>query len=108
MLGALRRLGLTPVHRRTFAPLLHSSTSQRVLANARTIHMASALIRLTEVKRRTGLGRSTIYMMMDTGQFPSSIKIGGRAVAWVEAEVDDWVKSRIVESRSAGADAVRV
>jgi prophage regulatory protein len=55
------------------------------------------LIRLREVKVMTGLGRSTIYA---DPKFPRSVKIGARAVAWVESEVREWVETRIRDWRS--------
>ncbi len=51
------------------------------------------IIRLPEVRRRTGLGRATIYDFMRRGRFPSSIRLGGRSVGWIEAEIDNWVAS---------------
>lgn len=51
------------------------------------------LIRLPEVLARTGLCRQTIWRMECDGQFPPRRRIGARAVAWVEAEVDAWVDS---------------
>ncbi|WP_370551999.1 helix-turn-helix transcriptional regulator [Haliea sp. E1-2-M8] len=38
-----------------------------------------------------------MYDMASRGQFPSPIKIGPRASAWVAAEVDAWIERRIVE-----------
>lgn len=52
----------------------------------------SKLIRLCAVKELTGLSRSAIYAAAD---FPQSVKIGPRAVAWVEAEIQDWISARI-------------
>jgi prophage regulatory protein len=52
------------------------------------------LLRLPAVRQMTGLSRSTIYT--DPG-FPQSVKIGDRAVAWVEDEIIDWVGARIAE-----------
>ncbi len=40
------------------------------------------IIRLNDVKARTGLSRSTIYHYISTGNFPSQIKLGSRAVGW--------------------------
>ena len=64
-------------------------------------------IRLSEVLRRTGYGRTSIYRKMEDGSFPKSVKLGGppseptafdsRAVAWIEDEVDQWIESRIEE-----------
>ena len=65
-------------------------------------------IRLSEVLSRTGYGRTTIYRKMEDGSFPRSVKLDGppkdpeafdsRAVAWIEEEVEQWIKSRIEES----------
>lgn len=57
-------------------------------------------LRLPEVMARTGLSRSTIYMRLDEGRFPRPVALGGRAVGWIEAEVDEWMRERIAASRS--------
>ena len=51
-------------------------------------------IRLREVLYRTGLGRSTVYRWMDEGRFPKSVRLGGRSVAWIEHEIDEWLQDR--------------
>jgi len=57
--------------------------------------MALSFLRLPAVKNRTGLSRSTIYLRIADGTFPKPVNLGGRAVGWVESEVDDWVRKRI-------------
>jgi prophage regulatory protein len=52
------------------------------------------LLRRPDVERRTGLSRSTIYARMAAGKFPQAVSLG-RAVAWVEAEIDAWIEERI-------------
>lgn len=52
------------------------------------------LIRLAEVKRRTGMSTSTIYRWMKAGKFPRSRSLGFIA-AWSEAEVEAWIKAAI-------------
>lgn len=52
------------------------------------------VIRLPEVRSRTGLSRSTIYAMMASGMFPKPVKLGQRAVGWVENEIGEWLNSR--------------
>ncbi len=47
------------------------------------------MIRLPEVMLKTGLGRSSIYKKMSEGTFPKCHKIGERAVAWFEHEIDE-------------------
>lgn len=58
-----------------------------------------SFLRLPEVKRMTGLSRSSIYMQIKTGQFPAPVKLGGRAVGWVEDEILTWARDRVLESR---------
>jgi len=58
------------------------------------------VLRRKQVESRTGLSHSTIYARIAAGLFPSSIDLGGgRAVGWLESEIDQWVQSRINESR---------
>ena len=63
--------------------------------------MATAILRLPAVKARTGLSRSTIYLRIAEGSFPKPVSLGGRAVGWIEAEVNDWLKQQIETSRQA-------
>jgi prophage regulatory protein len=56
------------------------------------------LLRLPAVKEITGLSRSTIYA---DPTFPQSVKIGERAVAWVEDEIKEWIAARIAEREAA-------
>jgi len=53
--------------------------------------MTTAILRLPTVKARTGLSRSTIYLRISEGHFPTPIPLGGRAVGWIETEIDDWL-----------------
>ena len=63
--------------------------------------MQPSLIRLKKVEAKTGLKKSMVYDLMNKGEFPKSIKIGERAVAWIESEVDQWIQNKIPESRQA-------
>lgn len=55
---------------------------------------SSRLIRLSEVRLRTGLGRSSIYRKMDEGTFPRSRQLSDRAVAWLMSDIDHWIDTR--------------
>ena len=52
------------------------------------------LLRLDQVIHRVGLGRSTIYRRVYEGTFPPPLKIGDRAIAWRQSEVEQWIKKR--------------
>ena len=61
------------------------------------------LLRMREVCRRTGKGRSEIYRRIAAGDFPSPVKLGERASAWPEHEVTAWIASRIAARDAKGA-----
>ncbi|ENF1795898.1 AlpA family transcriptional regulator [Salmonella enterica] len=58
------------------------------------------LIRLSEVIRRAGFGKTWIYTLIKTGRFPSQVKTGVRAVAFIESEIDAWIDNAIARSRN--------
>lgn len=68
--------------------------------------MATTLLRLPAVLQRTGFGRSSLYALIRTGDFPAPISLGARAVAWTSDDVDGWISGRIQQShqlRSSGS-----
>lgn len=65
--------------------------------------MTHHILRLPAVKTRTGLSRSTIYLRVAQGTFPQPVSLGGRAVGWLEAEIQEWLQRRIEASRKAAA-----
>ncbi|WP_028715388.1 helix-turn-helix transcriptional regulator [Pantoea ananatis] len=58
------------------------------------------LMRLPAVIERTGFSRSWIYELINQKQFPQPIKIGSRAVAFIEGEIDEWIDVLIAKSRN--------
>lgn len=59
--------------------------------------LAASILRLPEVKMRTGLPRSTIYLRMSQGTFPMPVSLGTRSVGWVESEIEEWIAGRITQ-----------
>ncbi len=57
-------------------------------------------LKLKEVIEKTALSRSAIYRKMDEGDFPVSVSLGDRAVAWVEEEVNNWMEMRLAQRQS--------
>jgi prophage regulatory protein len=62
------------------------------------------ILRLPEVCALTCLGRSFIYQLQAEGRFPQRIRLGARAVGWVEDEVQKWLSDKIAESRRDKAE----
>jgi len=53
---------------------------------------------LPAVKSATGLARSTIYKKMSEKTFPTQISLGGKAVGWLESDVQHWITLQISQS----------
>ncbi len=59
------------------------------------------LLRRPAVETTTGLSRSTIYQHMQAGTFPKPIRLGAKAVGWLESEIIAWIKARTDERDAA-------
>lgn len=57
--------------------------------------MPQIILRLPQVKARTGLSRTSIYEFVKRGSFPRPVAIGARAVGWLESGVETWISGRI-------------
>ncbi len=53
---------------------------------------ADRFLKLEEVKRRVGLGRSMIYHLIRQGKFPPPYKISAFASRWSDREIVAWVE----------------
>ncbi|MCO6428241.1 AlpA family transcriptional regulator [Nitrosomonas communis] len=76
---------------------------------AAQIKKSLAILRRKQVEARLGLSRSTIYGKMKLNPkrpheydptFPKPIRVGLKAVGWVEHEIDEWLAAQIKKSRS--------
>lgn len=65
------------------------------------------VLRLPEVITKTGLSRTTLYTMSKAGHFPESISLGGKAMGWIEAEIDHWIEERMAERQRTPVAATR-
>jgi prophage regulatory protein len=81
---------------------------------AAQLQNALTILRRKQVEARTGLSRSTIYAKLRRNPnspgsydptFPAPISLGGKAVGWIESEIDTWLNAQIAKSRNAGGVA---
>lgn len=49
------------------------------------------LLRISEVRLRTGLSVATIYRRGDAKTFPTRVRLGPKSVAWYESDIDAFV-----------------
>lgn len=52
-------------------------------------------IKVKEVMALTSLSKTTIYRLARQDEFPHPVPLGGRAVAWLESEVHNWMEARL-------------
>jgi prophage regulatory protein len=62
------------------------------------------ILRLPEVSRLCGLGRSQIYALAKASKFPSPIRISDRCSGWLEHEVRQYIAERVAVSRKGPAE----
>jgi prophage regulatory protein len=55
-------------------------------------------LRLPQVKELTCLSKSSIYRLMDEGDFPKQVSLGARSVVWVKSHVEDWCSQKVASA----------
>ena len=59
------------------------------------------MLTMSQVVNKVGLKRTKIYQLIASGEFPHSVPIGGgRAVRFVQSEIDQWLLDQIRKSRT--------
>lgn len=61
------------------------------------------ILRRDAVERLTGLSKTTLYDLMSKRDFPRPIKLGARAVGWLERDIAAWQASRVEARETATA-----
>jgi len=61
--------------------------------------IAERLLRLPEVKRLTGLSKSSIYARIAEDSFPRQIPLGSRTVVWLETDIQNWIAEKVSAAR---------
>ena len=65
------------------------------------------ILRRPQVEQRTALSRSTLYRYLEDGDFPKLVRLGLRAVGWLESDISDWIAARVKGARQGNAPAAR-
>jgi prophage regulatory protein len=56
--------------------------------------MAEQILRFQGVAERVGLGRTYIYDLIRSGDFPQPVALGKRARGWRASEIEAWIEAR--------------
>jgi prophage regulatory protein len=77
---------------------MRRTTKAKLPANRR-------VLRETEVRERTGFGATALHDAVLRREFPKPIKLtnSGRAIGWLEAEIDEWLKQRLQQRDKAAS-----
>ena len=57
---------------------------------------SNRILRMRDNCKKVGLGQSSIYDLVNRGLFPKPFSLvpGGRAVGWLEEDIDQWILER--------------
>ena len=106
--GSHKSSSLVPYHRCLPQAAGQDAGSSRLAAVAAHASCATYhpinILRLPDVMKRVGLKRAAIYLRITQGTFPKQISLGGRAVGWLEHEVDAWLAAHVSAARGNGGD----
>ena len=65
--------------------------------------MKDRLLRRRQVEEVTGLSRSSIYRLMQDGEFPRPVRVGPAAVRWKTSDITVWLESRPLATSEIGS-----
>ena len=56
--------------------------------------MCTQILKLADVITQTTLSSSTIYRLVQAGEFPKPIKLAAHASGWLESDIENWIEAR--------------
>lgn len=63
--------------------------------------MPERLISMKQVLERVPVTKAQVYRWIRAGTFPKQVSLGPQTIAFREAEVDEWIRSRPLRSENA-------
>ena len=75
-------------------------------ASEHGVERNEVIVRWRVVRGIVGLSRSTVWRMIQRGDFPGAIPLSPGAVGWARSEIDAWVQARKAARRSDAAGGV--
>jgi prophage regulatory protein len=62
------------------------------------------VLRRPATRAKTGLSDGTIDLKEARGEFPKRVRLGSRAIGWIEEEIDKWIAERAAERTGEAAN----
>ncbi|QIG67393.1 transcriptional regulator protein [Rhizobium phage RHph_TM3_3_9] len=55
------------------------------------------LLAIKELKSVKGIpyGKTSLYRLINAGEFPRPVRLGENRVAWLESEIDSWIANHV-------------
>ena len=50
----------------------------------------SNFLRVAQVAKKIGIGKSTVWLWVKEGKLPEPIKLSPRVTVWRESDIDEW------------------
>lgn len=57
-------------------------------------HKGTRIIRSKELTLLTGLSRTTVWRLVNSGDFPAPVSLGVSSIGWNSDQIDAWIQSR--------------
>ena len=71
----------------------YKSAISKIFYLCNQMEISQKLLSLKQVMILVGLAKSTIYRLMDSGDFPRPLKLGSRCVRWLVDDVNEWISN---------------
>jgi prophage regulatory protein len=59
------------------------------------------IFRMNETCRQVALSRTTVYRLIDNGDFPQPIQLSKNSIGFLSSQIEAWKEQRIDDSRKA-------
>lgn len=53
-----------------------------------------SILKIDDVMKLTGFGRSTVYVLAKQGKFPKPVKLSIRSSGWFQDDIEKWLESK--------------
>lgn len=53
------------------------------------------VLRMKDLVEKLSICRSSIYNLINAGDFPPSFRIHKQSVGWLESDIDEWIMKRM-------------
>lgn len=92
---------LSPDLRNAIREEVTAAVRDALAQQAPALAASDRALRLPEVMKITGLSRSSLYSLIQQGEFCPGFMIGPNARAWLHSDVMAWLNNRVAAAKGA-------